>query len=279
MSAGHGIGVRGVHYGDYLEHGLLAVPGIDHQPPEWVEIITENVLRRGGRPAAVLERVRRDAGVLLHGVSLSIGGPDPLDLDYLRSLRTLADRLDVALVSDHLCWGTFGGKHSHDLWPLPYTQEAVHHVAARVRQAQDLLGRELVLENVSSYVQFADSEMSEWEFVSAVCEEADCGLLFDVNNVYVSSRNHGFDPLDYFDGVPAHRVRQYHLAGHADKGGWLLDDHAHPIPDAVMALYREAIRRFGSHPAILEWDQDVPPLAELLGESHRARVVEMGVLQ
>ncbi len=184
------------------------------------------------------------------------------------------DRLQPAYVSDHLCWGRFEGRYAHDLLPLPYTEEALRLVVERVRAVQDLLRRQILLENVSSYVQFADSTMAEWEFLARVAAEADCGILLDLNNVYVSARNHGFDPLAYLDGIPAARVGQFHLAGHTDKGSWLLDDHGSEVPDPVWELYRAALRRFGRVPALVEWDDRIPPLEEVVAQSARARRIE-----
>lgn len=266
---GHGVGLRPRHYGRYLA---------EKPPVDWVEAISENFLVRGGRPLAVLEKVRREVPVVLHGVSLSIGGTDPLNAEYLRDLRALIDRVEPAYVSDHLCWGTHHGRYAHDLLPLPYTEEAVAHVAARVRAVQDVLRRQILLENVSSYVAFRDSTMAEWEFLAQVAERADCGILLDVNNIYVSARNHGFDVAVYLAGVPADRVGQFHLAGHADKGTHCIDTHDHPVCAEVWDLYRAAVRRFGEVPALVEWDDRIPELEELVAESHRARAIESEVL-
>jgi uncharacterized protein (UPF0276 family) len=212
-------------------------------------------------------------------VSLAIGSVDVLDQDLLRGLRRLADRVDPAYISDHLCWGRHGGRYAHDLLPLPYTDEALAHVVARVRQVQDVLGRQILLENVSSYVGFADSTMPEWEFVAAVAEGADCGILLDVNNVFVSARNHAFDPDAYLSGIPVDRVGQFHLAGHSDHGAYLLDTHDAPVPDAVWELYRTAVRRFGPVPTLVEWDDHIPELERLVEESRRARAVEAEALR
>jgi uncharacterized protein (UPF0276 family) len=235
-------------------------------------------MARGGRPLAVLEKVRRDLPVVLHGVSLSIGSTDELNQQYLRELRGLVDRIQPALVSDHLCWGSHGGRYAHDLWPLPYTEEALSHVAGRIAHVQDLLGRQIALENVSSYVTYRDSRMAEWEFFASVAERADCGILLDVNNIYVSSRNHGFDPAAYLASIPPERVVQFHLAGHSDKGKWLLDSHDAAVPEAVWNLYRDAVRRFGRVPTLIEWDDHIPPLEALVAESHKAGSIEQEVL-
>jgi uncharacterized protein (UPF0276 family) len=267
---GHGFGIRVPHYASFLERG---VSGAD-----FVEAVTENFLGRGGRPRAVLERVRRDVPVALHGVSLSIGGVSPLNGDYLRALRALCDRIDPAVVSDHLCFGGWGGHYGHDLWPLPYTEEALVHVARRIAEAQDRLGRRLALENVSSYVTFADSQLSEWEFLGEIARRADCDVLLDINNVYVSARNHGFEPEAYIRAVPVDRIAQFHLAGHSDQGTHLLDDHGAAVPQPVWALHRLAVERFGAIPTIVEWDENVPPLDVLTREVEKARAAEARAL-
>jgi uncharacterized protein (UPF0276 family) len=266
---GHGVGLRTKHFAQ-----LLAAP----PPIDWVEAISENFMAPGGRPVAVLEKVRRDVPVVLHGVSLSIGSTDPLSELYLDRLTDLARRVEPAWISDHLSWGSLGGRYVHDLWPLPYTEEALRHVVSRVVRVQEQLGRQLLLENVSSYVAFRESEMPEWEFLAEVARRADCGILFDVNNVYVSARNHGFDPYAYLAGVPADRVGQIHLAGHSDKGRYLLDTHDHEVPALVWDLYREAVRRLGPVSTLIEWDDHIPPLERLVEESQRAAAVEAETL-
>jgi uncharacterized protein (UPF0276 family) len=266
---GHGIGLRTRHFADHL-----AGP----PPVDWVEAISENFMAPGGRPLAVLDKVRREVPVVLHGVSLSIGSADPLSEHYLGQLAALAGRVEPAWISDHLCWGSHGGRYAHDLWPLPYTEEALRHVASRVERVQDLLGRQILLENVSSYVAFRASEMPEWEFLAEVARRADCGILLDVNNVYVSARNHGFDPRAYLAGIPAHRVGQVHLAGHSDRGRYLLDTHDGEVSPAVWELYRETVRRIGPVSTLVEWDEGVPPLERLVEESRRAAAVEAEVL-
>jgi len=253
------------HYREFLERG--------YDLP-WAEAITENFLGRGGRPRAVLERVRRDAPLILHGVSLSIGGTDPLRRDYLAAVRALAGEIDAAWVSDHLCFGGFGGHFAHDLWPLPFTEEALEHVCVRVTAVQEALGRRILLENVSSYVTYRASALREWEFLGAVAERADCLILLDLNNVYISAKNHGFSCDDYLSGLPAGRVAQFHLAGHRDCGDFLLDDHGSAVPDCVWELYRRALARFGSLPAIVEWDDAVPELPRLRFEALVASGIE-----
>ena len=262
---GFGLGLRKEHFAD-----LLAAPpaGVD-----WFEAISENFMVAGGKPLAVLECVRRDFPLVLHGVSLSIGGIDPLDEAYLARLAALIDRIEPAWVSDHLCWTGVDGVNLHELLPLPYTQESLAHVAARVRRVQDRLGRRLVLENPSTYLTAAGSEMSEWEFLGALAEQADCLLLLDVNNVYVSACNHGFDPWRYLNAIAPARVVQLHIAGHRDVGGFKIDTHDAPVCEAVWALYAAATRRFGHAATLLERDAAIPPLPELIGELDRARII------
>lgn len=259
---GFGLGLRPEHYLEVLE----SLPAVD-----WFEIISENYLVDGGKPLHYLDRIREHYPMVMHGVSLSIGSSDPLDLEYLAGLKRLAARVEPAWVSDHLCWTGIGGRNLHDLLPLPYTEEAVAHVAERVARVQDCLGRRILLENVSSYVTYTDSRVSEWEFLSAVAERADCWILLDVNNVYVSAHNHGFDPLAYLDGVPPERVRQIHLAGHSHNGSLIIDTHDHPVPNPVWDLYVEAVARLGPVSTMIERDDDIPPLGVLLEELTRAR--------
>jgi hypothetical protein len=259
---GIGIGLRTVHFGRILS-----------QPPDvdWFEVLSENFMDTGGRPLHVLDRVAARYPVALHGVSMSIGSTDPLDLAYLRKLKALADRVRAHWVSDHLCWTGVMGRNTHDLLPMPYTEEALRHVAARVRQASEILERPLVLENPSSYVEFAASSMSEWEFLGRLAEQADCGLLLDVNNVYVSAFNHGFDPREYIDAVPADRVVQYHVAGHTNKGTHIIDTHSdHALPE-VWELYARAWERTGPAATLYEWDEDIPELDVLVAEAQKAR--------
>ena len=259
---GYGVGLRAEHY----EHVLTERPAVD-----WFEALTENYLDTGGRPLHVLEAVRRDYAVALHGVALSIGGTDLLDRAYLHSLRGLVDRIAPAIVSDHLCWTGVDGRSLHDLLPLPCTEEVLHHVAARVRQVQDALGRRIALENPSTYVAFRHSTMPEWQFLAALAEEADCGILLDVNNVYVSARNLGFDPQVYIAAIPAERVAYVHLAGFTDLGRFLFDTHDAPVHENVWALYRHAVARLGSRATLIEWDASIPSFARLHAEAERAR--------
>ncbi|MFN9470080.1 DUF692 family multinuclear iron-containing protein [Acidovorax sp.] len=260
---GFGLGLRTPHYADFL-----AAP----QPLDWLEIITDNYLVEGGKPLAVLDALRRDYPMAMHGVAMSIGSAQGVDLGYLRQVKALADRIEPLWVSDHLCWvGPGTGQWLHDLYPLPYTDASARHVIAQVRRAQDVLGRRLVLENVSSYIRYADDSASEWQFLAHIAQEADCLLLVDVNNIHVSSVNHGFDPLAYLDALPAHRVQQIHLAGHSDLGDHIIDTHDHPVAPPVWELYAQACARFGAVATMVERDDRIPPLAELLDEMTVAR--------
>lgn len=261
---GVGVGLRIPHYDDIFGEGGGA--GVD-----WFEIISDNFMVPGGMPMYNLGRALDRFQLVQHGVSLSIGSVDPLDWEYLRKLKALLARTRSPWVSDHLCWGGAHGVDLHDLLPLPYTEAVVKHVAERARAVQDFLGVRLALENVSSYLTYTASEMTEWEFVSAVVEEADCGLLLDVNNVYVSAYNHGFDPSAYIDGVPHDRVVQIHLAGHTNHGAYILDTHSASVVDPVWDLYRRAIRRTGPVSTLIEWDDHIPPFADLVAEANKAR--------
>ena len=259
---GFGLGLRVDHY----ETILAERPAVD-----WFEALTENYLVPGGKPLHNLARVREHYPLVMHGVSMSIGSAAPLNRSYLEDVKALARRIEPAWISDHLCWTGVAGKNLHDLMPLPYTDEALKHVAARVRTVQDILGQRILLENVSSYVTFTDSRLSEWDFLRAVAEEADCLILLDVNNIYVSSINHEFDPLEYLAAIPVERVQQMHLAGHQNHGDYLIDTHDHPVPDPVWTLYAAAVRRFGAVSTMIERDANIPPLAELLEELQCAR--------
>ena len=225
----------------------------------------------GGKPLHYLERIRRRFPLVMHGVSLSIGSTDPVDLDYLAQVRALAARIEPHWISDHLCWTGIEGRNLHDLLPLPYTEEALASVVERVGQVQDALGRQILLENVSSYLTYRASDMSEWEFLREVAERADCAILLDINNIYVSSVNHGFDPLTYLQAMPSERVRQFHLAGHSDLGGHLIDTHDHPIVEPVWDLYCAAVTQFGAVPTMIERDDNIPSLSELVAELEIAR--------
>ena len=244
----------------------------------WFEVISENFMVAGGRPLDNLARLKDSYPVVPHCVSLAVGSVEPLDTDHLTRLRALVDRLDPPWVSDHLCWGRAPGLHLHDLLPLPYTREAVDLVVERVKRVQGTLERPFALENVSSYMTYRASSMSEWEFVTEVVERADCGLLLDCNNVYVSGRNHGFDPERYIDAIPADRVVQMHLAGHTDKGTYVLDTHSEPVCDEVWSLYRRAVARCGAVATLVEWDDEIPAWEVLAAEADRARTMRADVL-
>lgn len=269
-SLGFGLGLRVDHY----EEILNSEPDID-----WLEVLSENYMIPGGRPLRYLERMRERYPLVMHGVSLSIGSSAPLNREYLARLRQLAVGVSPAWISDHLCWTGVHNTNLHDLMPLPYTEEALEHVAARVREVQDYLGRRILLENVSSYVEFHDSSLTEWEFLAEIAARADCLILLDVNNIYVSAHNHNFDPQNYLDGIPVERVQQIHLAGHENQGGLIIDTHDAPIIDPVWDLYAAAIRRFGPVSTMIERDDHIPPLADLLAELDTARRIARPILQ
>ena len=259
---GFGVGLRRPHYVHILEQ---------HPSMDWFEVVSENFMVEGGRPLEVLEGVRTHYPIVMHGVSLSIGSSDPLNRSYLETLRATARRFEPAWVSDHLCWTGVGGRNLHDLLPLPYTEETVSHVSRRIRQVQEILERTILIENVSSYMAFRSSRLEEWEFLTAVAEEADCAILLDINNIFVSAFNHRFDPLRYIDAIPTERVVQFHLAGHSDHGSYLLDTHDHPIRPEVWALYEHAVRRFGRVPTLIEWDDNIPDFEVLAAAADEAR--------
>ena len=265
---GCGVGLRTEHY-DVITREW---PRMD-----WFEAISENFMDSGGQPLQILEAIRRRYPVALHGVSLSIGSADPLDQRYLARLKALADRIDPEIVSDHLCWTGVDGENLHDLLPLPFTEEAVRHVAGRVQQVQEFLGRRLLLENVSTYVTYRHSTMPEWEFLTAVAERSGCGILLDLNNIYVNAYNHQLDPSRYLDDIPGELVGQFHLAGHTDFGTYLFDTHSRPVIDAVWALYEKALRRWGSVATLIEWDEDIPPFPRLAEEAEKARAIYVQV--
>ena len=270
MIQGFGLGLRTEHYADFLGEARPAV--------DWLEVISENYMVPGGKPLARLDAIRRDHPMVMHGVSLSIGSSDELDLNYLRGLKLLAARIEPAWISDHLCWTGVDHHNLHDLLPMPYTEAALRHLAERIQKVQDFLGRRLLIENVSSYLTCADDDMSEWEFLGELLKRADCELLLDVNNVYVSSRNHGFDARVFIDALASERVRQIHLAGHEDHGTHCVDTHDHPVCDDVWALYAHTVRRHGAVPTMIERDDHIPPLAELLAELDQARRVQAEAL-
>ncbi len=269
-SLGHGIGLRREHFSHLLEHDPGSV--------EWFEIISENFFEPGGRPWEVLRRVRSARPVVMHGVALSIGSVDPLDEKYLQQLEALMERLEPAWVSDHLCWGAWHGKNSHDLLPLPLTEECLAHVVGRVERLQDRLRRTILLENVSSYLAFQASCIPEQEFLMELARRSGCQLLLDVNNVYVSARNHGFSAEAYLDAIDPAFVAQIHLAGHTDEGWYLHDTHVGPVPDPVWSLYERAVKRFGRVPSLIEWDTDIPPYEVVVAERDRAALLEASIL-
>ena len=267
---GFGLGLRTAHYEEILSER----PRVD-----WFELLSENYFAGGGKPLYYLDRIREDYPVVMHGVALSIGSTDPLDRGYLGALKALADRVEPHWISDHLCWTGVAGRNSHDLLPLPYSEEAIEHVAGRVLQVQDFLGRRILLENVSSYVSWRDGAVSEWEFLAEIARRADCLILLDVNNIYVSAFNHGFDAEHYLAGIPVERVQQIHLAGHTNCGDYIIDTHDHPIIDPVWQLYAKAVARFGPASTMIERDDAIPPLAELVAELDQARRVADAVLR
>lgn len=258
---GIGLGLRTVHYGHLLEHW----PDVG-----WFEIISENYMQTAGRPLYFLDQIAERYPIVMHGVSMSIGSTDDLDMSYLADLKALRERTAALWVSDHLCWTGVAGRNTHDLLPMPYTEEALRHTAERVRRVQDFLGAPILLENPSSYVEFAGSCMTEWEFLARLTEMADCGLLLDVNNIYVSAFNHGFDPAAYLGGVPFDRVAQMHVAGHTNQGTHIVDTHIGPVIDPVWELAREAYGRAPGTSLLLEWDAEIPPFEDVHREALKA---------
>jgi uncharacterized protein (UPF0276 family) len=265
-----GIGLRAEHYRDVLD----TRPDIG-----WLEVHSENYFELGGIPFHYLEQARYRYPVSLHGVGLSLGSTDPLNRDHLKKLKALVGRIEPGLVSDHLCWCSVDGRYLSDLLPLPYTEEALVHTAERVRQVQDFLGHRLLIENPSSYLEYRHSTIPEWEFLAELADRADCDILLDVNNVYVSSVNHGYDPHGYLAAIPAGRVREIHLAGHSvrefPEGTFLVDTHNAPVCAAVWDLYRETVRRLGPRPTLIEWDSELPALSFLVEEMNRADAIAL----
>ncbi|WP_218814767.1 DUF692 domain-containing protein [Rickettsiella endosymbiont of Dermanyssus gallinae] len=261
---GFGLGLRAPHYPAILE----SRPKVD-----WFEAITEDYLVPGGRPLYYLNRIREHYPLVMHGVSLSIGSGDGINFEYLKKVKALAASIQPAWISDHLCWTGIHGFNMHDLLPLPYTEESLNHVVSKIKKVQDFLGRQILLENVSSYIEYQASMMKEWDFLAAIAEQADCFILLDINNIYVSSVNHQFDPLDYLNAIPPHRVRQFHLAGHKNLGSYIIDTHDAPIIDSVWSLYAAALRRFGKVSTMIERDDNIPVLSELLTELQQAKQI------
>ncbi|MDE2090181.1 MAG: DUF692 domain-containing protein [Gammaproteobacteria bacterium] len=268
MPAQAGVGLRAPHCRQVIE---------ERPKVAWFEVHSENYFGDGGPHLHTLERIRADYPLSFHGVGLSLGSSDPLNEDHLQRLTSLVQRYEPALVSEHLSWGSAGGRYLNDLLPLPHTEEAINHVAARIRQVQDVLGREILIENISGYLVYADSELPEWTFLTETARRAGCGILLDVNNAYVNAVNHGFDAAAYIDAVPVERVREIHLAGYTinriDGHELLIDTHSRPVTPPVWDLYRRAIARFGPVPTLIEWDADLPPLRALLNEAHTANLI------
>ncbi len=259
---GFGLGLRVPHFEEVIRNE----PKVD-----WFEILSENFMVDGGKPRYYLEAVAERYPVVMHGVSMSLGSTTPLDRDYLKQLKQLMTAVKPRWISDHLCFTQAHGVNSHDLLPMPYTEQAIDHVASRIREVQDTMGQQMLLENVSSYLSYKDSEMSEWEFYNEICQRADCYMLLDINNIYVSARNHQFDPQHYIDAVDPKRVRQIHLAGHSDYGDYVIDTHDQAVCDPVWSLYKNAIQRFGAISTMIERDDNIPSLTELVAELEIAR--------
>lgn len=259
---GYGLGLRTEHYETVLE----TRPDVD-----WFEILSENYMVAGGKPLHYLTRIREHYPMVMHGVSMSIGSVEPLNWDYLDQLKALIERVEPEWVSDHLCWTGVKGLNLHDLMPLPYTEEAISLVTERVNQVQEFLGRQILLENVSSYITYTHSQISEWEFLCEIAKRADCLILLDINNIYVSAYNHNFNPLEYLHAIPVERVYQFHLAGHTQQNNMIVDTHDHPIADPVFDLYASAVKRFGRVSTMIERDDNIPPLGELLDELDQVR--------
>jgi uncharacterized protein (UPF0276 family) len=258
---GVGIGLRVPHY----DHILSEKPVVD-----WFEIISENYMVGGGRALAILDQILEQYRVVQHGVSMYFGSAQPLNRDHLKRLKELTKRTKTPWLSDHLCWGSVDGRYTHDLLPLPYTFEAIRTTAARIREVQDFLEIPIAVENVSSYAEFHESQMTEWEFLNEVVHVADCGILLDVNNIYVSSQNHGFDPMDYVNAVDPERVAQIHIAGHSKFEKYTLDTHDHPVLDSVWKMYARVIKRIGPTATLLEWDDNIPSFDEVHSEALKA---------
>ncbi|MEE9423312.1 MAG: DUF692 domain-containing protein [Gammaproteobacteria bacterium] len=259
---GFGLGLRVPHFQHVLEH---------KPPVDWFEVLSDNFMVAGGKPKYYLHKIREHYPMVMHGVSLSIGSTDPLNIEYLKKLKILANEIQPEWISDHLCFTHRGDINSHDLLPLPYNEEALNHVVDRVKQTQDFLGRRILLENVSSYLTYTTSEMTEWEFLTEIADRADCHILLDINNIYVSARNHSFSASEYLAGIKPNHVRQLHLAGHTDCGDYLIDTHDHPVVDPVWDLYAEALKRFGAISTMIERDDHIPPFDELLDELNVAK--------
>lgn len=265
---GFGLGLRTQHFEDVL----TTRPNVD-----WFEILSENFMVAGGKPRYYLDAIKEQYPLVMHGVSLSIGGTDPLDWDYLKQLKVLVNHVNPPWFSDHICWTSHRHINSHDLLPLPYTEEAIKHIVARIKIVQDFIGKPMLLENVSSYLNFKQSEMTEWDFLNTVAKESNSYILFDVNNVYVSARNHGFDPLEYIKGIDSDRVWQMHLAGHSDFGSHVIDTHDHDVCESVWELYAQSLHYLGLTSSMIERDDNIPALAALVNELDHARTIANAV--
>ena len=261
---GFGLGLRPEYYQAMLDKA----PDVD-----WLEIISENYMVDGGKPLYFLDQFKERYPLAMHGVAMNLGSTDPLNRTYLRQLKSLAQRVNPIWISDHCCWTGCNNENTHDLLPLPYREDTIKHLVSRIKQVQEELERPILIENLSSYVTFKESEMSEWEFLSAICEEANCFLLLDINNIYVSARNHGFSPIDFIKGVPKERVIQHHLAGHSDYGDYVIDTHDAPVSDKVFELYAQSIDYFGSVSTLIERDDHYPPFGELLAELDQVKAI------
>lgn len=261
-SLGFGLGLRKEHYNSILESSADV---------DWFEVLTENYLVPGGKPLYFLDQICERYPVVMHGVSMSLGSHDPLNMKYMQQVKELAERTNARWVSDHMCFTGVDGVNAHDLLPLPFTEEAVKHLAKKISQAQDFLGRQILVENASTYITYKQSDMTEWDFTMAVAEESDSLILLDINNIFVSAVNHGFDPLEYLDGISPERVQQHHLAGHSQYDGYIIDTHDHDIVQGVWDLYAEAIKRYGDVSIMIERDDNIPELPELLSELQTAR--------
>ncbi len=265
MIQGVGIGLRSCHYQEII-HCQPNIP--------WLEVLSDNYINSQGQPLDYLEKIRQDYPVTLHGVGISLGSTDPLNLEYINSLKRLVDWVEPAYISDHLAWISINGNYLNELMPLPYTEAVLKHIAQRIRQVQDLLGSRILIENPASYITFENSTLSEWLFIQQLLEQADCNLLLDVNNIYVSAINCQFDPLEYLNAIPAKRVKQIHLAGYEEHPNYLLDTHGYPVHQPVWQLYQEALKRFGTVPTLIEWDTDIPGLDVLMAEAEKAEQLQ-----
>lgn len=268
---GFGLGLRPEHYEEVLEQAPSSI--------DWFEILTENYLIPGGKPLYYLDKIRQNYPIVMHGVSMSIGSTDAFDYEYLKEVKALVERVEPKWISDHLCWTGVNGLNMHDLLPLPYTLETIEHLVSRINEVQDYLGRQILIENVSSYLTYHESDMTEWEFLTEIAKRADCFLLFDVNNIYVSAVNHNFNALDYINAMPAERIAQIHLAGHSNYGDYIIDTHDAPIIQPVWDLYAKTIERFGEVSTMIERDDNIPPLSDLLSELDQAKKIKETALK